>query len=354
MKVEIIALVEIGGSHDECLLTQFSALKKAGHTIVFITTQDVFDRNPHFSEFYDRVLIVDLKISKWKRRSALRKILSFLKKENVSKAIFNTAQGGNMRRLCLMALFSKIEFIGVLHTLRMLDVSSTQKIIHKKIKKYFFLSEHLLSKAKAPKGIRLDYFYPIRFHSPKEKEGKEDRLMITIIGGVENRRKDLTGFIEMIKGIDDSVHFTFLGKSNANDAEVIQFKKQLEQTGKLSQVTFYDTFVSHEEFDKKILSTDAILPLVHPETRSAEQYFVNQISGATTVAFGYHVPLLIHSAYREIEEMQLASIYYSKETFSESIIGLSSELKKIEERMRLEDRFNVAYQEDRFLKHVFS
>jgi len=61
------------------------------------------------------------------------------------------------------------------------------------------------------------------------------------------------------------------------------------------------------------------LPLVHPNTPSADQYFRNQISGAMTVSFGYKVPMMIHREYEFIEEMREASFYYEQETFSQDV-----------------------------------
>ena len=226
---ETIALLEIGGSHDECLYSQLFALKSVNKKVLLICTAELKERNPHFDAFVDDYFIVAFTKSKLKNLGVIKQIFRHMKTQKVSKSVLNTAQGGNIRNLCLLALFSKIEFIGIIHTTRKFQGSFTQKIINRKIKKYFLLSHFLLSKVTAPKGIELDYFYPIRFWNQSTERKQHDKLNITIIGGVENRRKDLDGFLTMIRSVNQNVHFTFLGKSDPGNADVINFKTRIEE-----------------------------------------------------------------------------------------------------------------------------
>ncbi|OFZ60332.1 MAG: hypothetical protein A3D92_11765 [Bacteroidetes bacterium RIFCSPHIGHO2_02_FULL_44_7] len=317
-KQETVALVEIGGSHDECLLTQMHALKEAGCRLLLVCTQELRARNPHFEEWIDNYCIVNFAGSKRRERQEMRRVLRWMKTEGVNRAVLNTAQGGVIRKLCVMALFSPIEFIGILHTTRKLQGSFTQKIIHRKIKKYFFLSEYLLSTVQAPKGGKLEYFYPIVFQEQLPKRAHEG-LKIAIIGGVERRRKDIDGFCTWLEQLDDRIQFTFLGYSNPKHPDVVFLKEKLKALGKNEQVQLFDHFVDHPTFNEHLAVSDWILPLVHPETPSADQYFRNQISGAMTVAFAYRIPLLIHKAYAHIGEMQAAACYYSMENFADVV-----------------------------------
>jgi hypothetical protein len=317
-KTQKIALVEIGGSHDECLLTQMIALKMQGCEVLLICNPELLERNPHFANWIVAHLPVDMRGSKGEQRREVSRIWRWMQAQQIQKAVLNTAQGGMIRALCWKALFSKIEFIGILHTTRKLEGSFTQKLIHWKIKKYLFLSGFLLSKVKAPRGIALDYFYPIDFpvyHDVKAHEG----IRIAIIGGVERRRKDLDGFCSMLEAVGENVHFTFLGYSNPQHEDVIWLKAELQRVGKADQVTIFEHFVDHEKFAEELAQSDWILPLVHPDTPSADQYFKNQISGAMTVAFGCQIPLLIHEAYAHIQEMRAGSAYYHPAHFAATL-----------------------------------
>lgn len=353
MNSNSVVLIEIGGSHDECLLTQMHAIKSLGHEIVLICTSNIKDRNPIFKNYVDEFHIVDLSHGKKKGRNEIKALWQLLKKSGVKKAIFNTAQGNNVRKLCMYALFNKIEFIGIIHTTLKFKGSFTQKIINLKIKKYLLLSEYLLSTVSPPKGIKIDYFYPINLPS-FNKHIKQEKAVITIIGGVENRRSDLTGFLRMListKNIDAS--FIFLGGTDHNDKGVIALKNQLKKHNLEEKVMFFDTFIPQEIFDENLRNTDFILPLIHPNTPSSDQYFKNQISGAMSVSFSYKIPLLLHEAYQHISEMNNASFYYNEESFSTALMKSLDKRKSKIEKMRTNYHYDSNYQEYRYAKFIF-
>ncbi|MGB0914444.1 MAG: hypothetical protein ACPGVI_00155 [Crocinitomicaceae bacterium] len=350
--LENVALMEIGGSHDECLYSQLFALSKSGRKVYLVCTQEIKDRNPHFEALLEDFIIVEFSKSKFKNNGILRGVLNQLKRKNVSKLILNTAQGGKVRNLCVMGLFSKMEFIGIIHTTRKFKGSFTQKIINWKIKKYLLLSEYLLSTVTPPSGSKVDYFYPIRYQGFTKATPTNDRLEVTIIGGVENRRKDLDGFITMISNLKTDTNFTFLGKSDQNHDDVKSFQAKLKEFQLESNVQTFDAFVSQEAFNEHLKKTDVILPLVHPNTPSADQYFKNQISGAMSVAFGYKIPMLIHEHYKFIEEMNLSSIYYNSSNFGHRLSETES-FKKVRSAMEQNEKIDVELQEKRFLSFLF-
>jgi len=353
MNSNSIVLLEIGGSHDECLLTQMHAIKALGHEIVLICTSNIKNRNPIFKNYVDEFYTVDLSHGKKKGKNEIKILWGQLKNSGVKKVIFNTAQGNNVRKLCLYALFNKIEFIGIIHTTLKFKGSFTQKIINLKIKRYLLLSEYLLSTVSPPKGVIIDYFYPIHFPS-FGKNIKKEKAIITIIGGVENRRSDLSGFLRMLvstKNIDAS--FVFLGGTDHTDKGVTTLKTQLKNHGLAGKVTFFDTFIAQETFDAHLRNTDLILPLIHPGTPSSDQYFKNQISGAMSVAFSYKIPLLIHETYQNISEMNNASFYYNEENFSTVLVKSLEARERKSEKMRSNYHYDSSYQEYRYAKFIF-
>ncbi len=353
MNPNSVVLIEIGGSHDECLLTQMHAIKSLGHEIVLICTNNIKARNPIFTNYVDEFYTVDLSHNKEKGVNEIKKIWRFLKKSGARTVIFNTAQGNHVRKLCLYALFNKIEFIGIIHTTLKFKGSFTQKIINLKIKKYLLLSEYLLASVVPPKNITIDYFYPIRFPSYNVKI-KKKKSVITIIGIVENRRSDLSGFLKMLLTVKDlDISFIFLGKIEGNDVEVIALKNQLKHHKLMDRVVFFDDFIPQEIFDAHLKNTDLILPLIHPETPSSDQYFKNQISGAMSVSFGYKIPLLIHEAYKNIAEINDASFYYNEKKFSDVLVKSLNESKNKSTKMHSNARYDVDRQEFRYAKFIF-
>ncbi|XOV66389.1 MAG: hypothetical protein ACFHU9_12255 [Fluviicola sp.] len=341
-----IALVEIGGSHDECLLTQMHAIRSRGHKVVLITSPEIVDRNPVFADYTDAIFTVN--ISGLTRKQLVRNVWKILNSQNINLAVLNTAQGKVIRDLCLKAYFSKIEFVGIIHTTRMFTESFTQKIIHRKIKKYFLLSEFLKEKVSPQKGLSLDFFYPLRFPTTDVKVERGNQRIV-IIGGVEERRKDLTGFLEMAENFRDSkIEFIFLGKSDLEKPEVQLFLQRIEEKGLSNCVKTFHHFVTQKAFDAVVDSSDLILPLVHPNTPSADQYFRNQISGAMTVSFGYKVPMMVHEAYQHIQEMRTASFYYMQETFSDLLLDALEKSEAKSKEMHQHPAYSTEEQERRY------
>jgi len=99
---------------------------------------------------------------------------AFFKKSGISKVILNTAQGAHIRNLCLTSS-GAVEFIGIIHTLKKFQGSYTQKVINRKIKKYFVLNDYFLEKIDPPKEIRVSSFYPLRFPYFDTKLHKRDK-----------------------------------------------------------------------------------------------------------------------------------------------------------------------------------
>ena len=359
MNTSTIALIEIGGSHDECLLSQMHAIKSTGRKILLITSPQVVQRNPEFMEYLDDRLLVDMSGSSSERAKEVSRIWKKVKASKCEKVVLNTAEGNLVRSLSLKALFSKIQFIGIVHSTRKFENSFTQKIINKKIKKYLMLSENLVNSITPPSGVRVNYFYPIRYSTQKttaEKTGhaKDHRKTVVIIGGVENRRKDLSGFLTLVESIKrDELKFIFLGKSDEKLDDVQEFQREIEERKVSDLLKTYDHFVSQEEFDAQVQNADLIMPIVHPNTKSAEEYFKSRMSGAMSVSFGYKVPMLIHEGYEQINEMKAASFYYNFENFETVLFSAleAADTKKAE--MKAHEAYNVEFQEQRYLKFLF-
>ena len=282
----------------------------------------------------------------------MRQAWKYIKNNNTKRVVLNTAQGSMIRNLCLFGLFSKIEFVGIIHTLLKTHDSFTQKVISWKVKKYFILSKFLLNKVEPKKGLSYDYFYPLIFsneHQPKDQNG----LIITIIGGVEKRRKDLDGFVQMIQQEQDG-HYYFLGKSNANDPDVRQFKEELMAKGLENRVSLFNEYVSQDEFTEVLNKTDFILPLVHPNTPSSAEYFRNQITGAMTVSFGYKTPMLIHEEYQQIDEMKSASFYYSMDDYADKLKEFILNRNQKVEEMKLNPEYSEITQMERYMNFLLN
>ena len=356
---ECVAIIEFDSSHDECLLTQINALKNHGCWVMLITNTVIKSRNKHLEELVDEWSLIDprgvgLTGASLGDAIIIRRLMRFLKKRRITKVVFNTAQGGHVRNACLFSLFRKVEFIGIIHTIRKFKGSFTQKIINLKIKKYFVLAEFLREQIPPQKGILFETFYPIDFPKSHLAVKNDEEFHISIIGSVESRRKDLSGFISLIQQIDSSVQFNFLGKAAPKHLDVIQLKEKLREMACLSRVTFYDDYTPFDEIDQILRKTSVILPLIHPATPSANEYFRNQIPGAMNIALAYHIPLLLHEHFERIREIHTAAFYYEMDQFSESLDNLRKQSSSINQMMISTKEYSSSWNQERYLKFLFS
>lgn len=353
-EVKNVAVVEIGGSHDECLLSQFFALKHTGCCIHFVGTEELWQRNEVFHSLVD--VFVPIKVGQGAIADfmTMRRLNGYFTAKKIEKVILNTAQGGHVRNLCLTAKKST-EFIGIIHTLRKFNGSFTQKVISRKVKKYFVLNTFFLDHISPQKGIRLKAFYPLRFPTFEDSSRvTKNFTQIAVIGGVENRRKDLMGSLTLMESILDlDIRIVFLGKSDPKKEEVLAYKKALEERGLQEKVILFDDFVDAQRFDEVLKSTDFIWPMVHPETESAKEYFRNQIPGALNVALGYKIPLFVHREYASSWSDLHTAATYALETFRQDFGKAIENHQMLSDELAQNKKYSLAYQEENYVKFIF-
>ena len=344
-----VALVELGGSHDECLLTQLEALETAGAEILLVTNRHLYDRNPHLHRFCSDVYFIEPEGKAIADVRLMMQLVRYLKTAEITKVVFNTAQGGHVRNLALLMPRS-IRCYGIIHTIRKFQGSLTQRIIDLALKHYVVLSDDLLQRVKPPKGISVRSFYPVSFPASQQTIDKPTgEAWITITGGVENRRKDLTAVLEFIRTTPAHIRFVFLGKTDPSHPDAQAFLTTIQEQDLGKRITYFTDFVDHDLFDATLRQTDLLLPLIHPGTPSADQYINNQISGAFTLAFGYHIPLLIHQHYQTEEDLKLSAHFYSLETFADELEEALGERSTLSEAIAQVEKWQKPFQYRNYL-----
>lgn len=346
-----VALLEIGGSHDECLLTQINALKTVDAEIHLICDKNVRKRNEYLNPTFKGIFEVNTTGSALGDVRLMRGIIRYLKENKIEKVVFNTAQGGHIRNLALM-MPKSIKCYGIIHTIRKFNESFTQKVIHRMIKRYAVLSDDLLKRVKPNEKLYVQSFYPIEFPLGEKAEKPENEIWIAIPGGLESRRKDLAAFPNMISEIAENVRFIFLGKSDFSQTDTQLFIEIIKEKNLTDRVMLFDHFVPTEQFLAQIQAADFLLPLIHPNTPSANEYISNQISGSFSLSFGLKIPLLIHEAYRAEDDLKKSAFLYTPETFTETLkTAIQSRTNKIVDITSV-DKWHSSFQHTCFLKLI--
>lgn len=349
-----VALLEIGTSHDECLYSQIKFIKSEKKYHLTLIANNVLADNIKNYDLVDKINLIDVGegtsqlLNLWKLRN---KLIS----EKFDKVIINTAQSGVVKNLMLMPFPKKIEFIGVLHNTKKLIKSFSQKLISRKIKKYFVLSDYLLEKSKSISETKFKFesFYPIYFpqHEKVDLKKLNSEIWIAIPGNIEFKRRDYLSLFDSIDkfGLNKNIKFILLGNINngKEDSKIIKNKIQ-SMNLKESFVTFnsyvdIDTYYSYLEY------SDFILPLIHIDPNKDTTYKY-RISGAFNLAFGFKLPLIMENYFKEFDDFKDNSIFYSPD----NMIEIINNIKISKTNVYTENKWDFEFQKHKYLKFIES
>jgi len=327
-----IAIVELGGSHDECLYAQIKMIKSVQGIHLTLICNDSLKDNVKYYDLVDQKLFIPLKRGD-KQWPSLYRLWLQLKKERFNKIIFNTAQGKVIRKLLRFPFHKRTQFYGTLHDTRKIASSHTQKGISKKVRHYFILNEYLeKNMTKGGKNrISFSVYHPIFFPAYPQQNinKKKDEIWICIPGQVELKRRDYTTLFESIKqhGIHKNVKFLLLGRYGHAHGDGDYILKKIAALSVQDHFLLWEKFVPVDVFHNMIKNSDYILPLIHEGDISGNLY-KNQISGAYNLAVGYRKALVVEKRIAEKVLMDYEPITYDKETLMKTINELPSPTSK--------------------------
>lgn len=329
--IKKIALVEMGGSHDECLYAQVRYLKADGHHVTLICNSSL-QSNVEYFDGLDDVHYIELR-SGLKQWVDLRIIRGILKKGQFDRVVFNTAQGNVLKNLFLLPKLKKSKLYGVIHNLRKLQNSHSQKVITRNLDGYFVLNDYLIDQVdpEVKKSVNLHPLYTVFYpeYPSKELEKGENEIWICIPGQVELSRRDYDALFNSIEktGIKENIRLLFLGRCEHADGDGTYIKKRVADLGIQQNVVLWDSFIETDEFYGMLKASDYILPLIHPQHDSYSLYEY-QISGSFNLAFGFKKPLLMEESFSNYKDFKNTSRFYSASNLMEVVNGLENSSKE--------------------------
>lgn len=320
-----IALVEMGGSHDECLYAQIRYLKAAGHHVTLICNSSL-KSNVDYFDGLDTVHFIELRtgLTQWVDLRIIRRILV---KGKFDRIIFNTAQGNVLKNLFLLPKPRNAKRYGVIHNLRKLQKSHSQKVITRNLDGYFVLNDYLIDQvdAEVKKKVKLHPLYTVFYpdYPSRKLEKGDDEIWICIPGQVELSRRDYDTLFASIEknGIQNHIKLLFLGRCEHADGDGTYVKKRIADLGIEKNVILWDSFIETDEFYGMLKASDYILPLIHPAHDSYSLYEF-QISGSFNLAFGFKKPLLMEISFSEYADFKNTSLFYNTDSLMKTINGL--------------------------------
>lgn len=343
-----IALVELSNSHEECLFSQISFLKENKNE-VFLFAHPSIKKQITYSNLFSEIYQVNFDRLKF-FSSFIEQFKLVQRLSQFDKVIFNTASSSKpVRNILFFLCFYNVECIGIIHNIKKLQKSFTQKIISLKIKKYFVLSDLLKSNA-APSNakIQLESFYPIVFpkFNSRELSKEKNEIWFTIPGRVEFDRRDYLFLINQLKrkAISKNIKFLILGNSNTPDGLV--FKSEIKNNHLSSYFVLFDEFIDNELYYNYIKKSDFLMPLLKMEDSSYLEY---KISGTFNIAFGFKKLLFCDSFYEKIPDLKENGFFYTSTNFIEQIHLIST---KENTTTYVDKKWNYDFQYQKFINFI--
>lgn len=348
-----IALIELTSYHEECLYSQLQFLQDAGYDVTLITNPKNAESVPYYGISMDRVKFYEPRASNFftKRVVNWLRLYKFLVNYGFEKIIFNTASSNKEVIALTKFLPKRIQCFGIIHNLKKLNSSTSQKIISQRIKNYYVLNDYLENSIKIEnKEIRLHPFYPVFFpkYDPTEVLKKNNDIWICIPGELNYKRRDYALILSALENLDrvTAMKILILGKMNPESMVAKEFVNQVNALKLQSLIVTFDQFISNPVFHAYLQKSDYIMA---PVSMKEKNYLNYKITGAYNLAFAYKKPLICPEELSVIPDLKANSLFYSDKN---SLALLFSKISGGEITKDLnydEEKWNFNYQKKKYL-----
>ncbi|BDD02888.1 hypothetical protein [Aureibacter tunicatorum] len=321
-----VLIIEFSNGHSELLDSHFKILKNLGAETFLAINKACYnniDIAPH------KLIYVEDEYTFIQKVKLILKLNQFIKKNNIQKIIFNTAEGNIIRFIA--PFLKKVEMIGVLHHAHKLTESNSQKMICKWIKKYFVLGEYIERNLQETiDDLKIKCLYPIFYNQSHFSQHQDKYFNICIPGNIQFKRRDYKSLIDEVKlnqnSIPDNVQFILLGNIENGDGPAI--KQMIEDAGISNFFRFFHEFVPNDTFYNELNGAKLLLPLITPQVNQYEEYTKSRISGTFSLSYGFKIPMILSSNFKHIEPFKDTS--FISDDLIDTILHLKENEKKIQ------------------------
>jgi hypothetical protein len=304
-----VLIIELGGSHIECIYTFVHLLKLEDHTVHLCCNKKLLPLFPEKEQLAGVLPVADT-FTSFSQLRTITAIVNYIRRKKIDTLILNTVEITIVRNLSFF-IPSKVNCTAIAHNAKKLEKSVTfTKILAKKIRKFYVLSDNLYRHIHPDPIFKVGVFYPIYFPKPKKKNITKPtgEFWVTIAGEAEHIRRDYKLLLENISqgNIHPSIRFIFLGKYNLDDIVKPEWK---ESVWWKKHITYFTKQVDYDTFHNYIQLSDILLPLIKLE--NDELYTNSRISGSFNLGLGYKKPFLLPAHSKLNTELQPYSLYYN-------------------------------------------
>ncbi|MGN7515453.1 MAG: hypothetical protein ACTHOM_13825 [Allomuricauda sp.] len=349
------ALIEFNSYHDECLYSQIKFLDSAGYSLTLVISSQIKDRAPEFLDIPEAVITFERSHQKnlFSRICFILKLKKQLKKRSVKTVVFNTASSRLEVILLSFILRKRTALFGILHNLKKVNHSFSQKLINRSIKNYFVLNDFLEDSIQLKdKSIQLQSFYPIFFPTYEETTLKKPKgeIWISIPGKLDFGRRDYYLVAETLQKTKSksNLKILILGSTNSNDPRSGEFIEFIQKNELQENFMTFDSFLDNDVFHDYLKKSDYILI---PLDSVGDNYAKHKVMGCYNQAFGYQKTLISPIGLSHIPDIDNHSILY------DGAKGLSMVLEQIskekaEKKEYLESKWSFEAQKNKYINFL--
>jgi hypothetical protein len=136
---------------------------------------------------------------------------------------------------------------------------------------------------------------------------------------VEFKKRDYPTLIDRLseRAPDRSIRFVLPGPPEAKDGR--RLRELLESRGLTGRFRLWDEFVDHDTFYSVLAASDLVMPLIHPQRSSYDEYAKYKITWAFNLAFGLGLPLFCEESYAGHDDFDAAALFYRESNLVERL-----------------------------------
>jgi len=338
-----ILLIELCGSHDECLYSQALIYNYLGKNVHIIASDNLSGRFGNYT-FVKSFNFYKVGLGRLEDIKTLLKVKLKIAEINPEQIIFNTASNSIIMDL-LIILGKKYNYSGIIHSLKKLTEGLTQKVISFYIRKYFVLNDYLLNYI--PQKLSQHKFQSIYTVFSAEIisqiKMKDDEFRICIPGHFEYKRRDYKFLLDLVanSNLNKNVKFVILGNASHTYSDGKDFIKIVNEKKLEHRFEFFHSFISIDIYNSQISNSDLLMALLHPNVPYFPDYLNNQISGTFNLSFSHKIPMLINIEFQDIADIKENSFFYDINECVEKINYLADNKEVIIQKKEFMKNYNI-------------
>lgn len=184
--------------------------------------------------------------------------------------------------------------------------------------KLLYHSREVIEKVKSHTNKPL-MFMPFNFFEERcitKKGGDNDKIILTVSGGIEKERRDFTHFFPALEillknnpGIREKISIVLLGtikkKNNAFGISIVEKAKEFNcNFGRI--IKYYeDLFIPEEEYRRRVEATDILMNPIN-----LEKYKLAMFTCGLSEAITYSIPGIYPEGYKVMKELDSSSLFF--------------------------------------------